>query len=258
MARTSLRQRIETLERHQLTLEPFPGDSPQLDEDALAIYTSEAYLCGRVKPDYQDIESTAIYARGRAVRNALYGPIIPVHLDPHIQRYTRASGEFELAFGREPKEGDILCYETVAQMHSSEVYSRHFGALLDAWHRQLPHLPCPLKFEDGRLLRHLASEKRGEDGKWEEDPSIRPECRWLEIPQVIANSPISQESEASATISAIASIVFVGVVEGKYQCRPATEEELQRAETQPPVERPPFFRYGWQRFQDVLVDVMGV
>ena len=167
MARTSLRCRIEALERQQFGLEPCPNYSVQLDEDALAIYSSEPYLSGRVKPDYQDIESTAIYARGKALRDALYGPIIPVHQDPHIQRYTRASGEFELAFGREPIPGDMLRYEDIARMHSSEVYSRHFSGLVDAWQRQLPHLACPLNSRtDGCSgISAPKGEARTENGK---------------------------------------------------------------------------------------------
>jgi hypothetical protein len=80
------------------------------------------------------------YLRGQELRDALYGPIIPATLDEHLKRYTRASGEFELAFGREPKAGDILRLEHVARVHSSENYSREFGRVIEAWQRQLPQL----------------------------------------------------------------------------------------------------------------------
>src|SRR5271157_4536084 len=97
----------------------------------------------------------------------------------HLKRYTRASGEFELAFGREPKPGDILRYKHVAQMHSPGIHADHFGKIIAAWERQLPHLTCPLKFEEWRLLRRLKPEKRGDESKWEEDITIQPEVRWV-------------------------------------------------------------------------------
>ncbi len=76
------------------------------------------YVDATMAPSCHDIEATAAYKRGRELRNVLYGPIIPAHLDEHIKRYTRASGEFELVFGREPKAGDMLRYEEVLVMHS--------------------------------------------------------------------------------------------------------------------------------------------
>jgi hypothetical protein len=75
---------------------------------------------------------TATYLRGRELRDALYGPITPATLDEHLKRYTRASGEFELAFGREPMAGDILHYEHLKLMHSAQNYSREFGRVIEA------------------------------------------------------------------------------------------------------------------------------
>src|ERR1019366_7808747 len=128
-------------------------------------------------------ENLSLCLVGSELRDALYGPIIPAHLDKHIKRYTRASGEFELVFGREPKAGDILRYEHLALMHSSENYARQLGRMIEAWQRQLPHLACPLKFEDGRLFRRLAPQSRGAKPKWEEDIRIQPDVRWLKIPE---------------------------------------------------------------------------
>ena len=126
----TLKGRIEGLERLQLS--PRPVFSRQFDDDALAIYNCKAYLNARMEPSYRDVEATAIYARGQALRDRLHGPIIPCHRDAHHKRYTRASGEFELAFGREPNEGDILRCQHVALMHSPENYSIHFGKLIEA------------------------------------------------------------------------------------------------------------------------------
>jgi hypothetical protein len=72
-----------------------------------------------------------------------------------------ASGEFELLFGREPAAGDILRYSDVAFAHSQELNEITFGLQIEAWKRQLPHLPCPLRFEDGRLFQRRRASRSG-------------------------------------------------------------------------------------------------
>lgn len=215
--KTNLKRRVEALERGRFSRRLRP--SAQFDKDALAIYTGTAYVDATVDPDYHEVTPTAVYARGQALRNALYGPIVPAYLDPHIKRYTRASGEFELAFGREPKAGDILSDQHVILMHNPEVYAKHFGQPNEAWQRQLPHLTCPLKFEEGRLFRRLKPTRGGQQGEWEEDYKIQPLERWLTIPEVLSNT----DFEAGLTIPGV---VFVGVVGAKHQCRPATRGGL--------------------------------
>jgi hypothetical protein len=243
----NLKRRVEELERQ---LAQRPGYSIQFDEDALAIYNSMSYLDATLAPTYDDVEPKPVYTRGKELRDARYGPIIPAHLDGHIKRYSRASGEFELAFGREPKAGDMLRFEDVLVMHSTENYTRQLGRMIEAWQRQLPHLTCPLKFEDGRLFRRLTPERRGAESKWEEDIRIQPAVRWLKIPEVIANT----DFESMLTTSAL---VFLGVAEVKHQCRPATEEDLVRTETESPIKEPTGFMFSNQRFCEVLVEVMG-
>jgi len=184
------------------------------------------------------------------LRDALYGPIIPADLDEHLKRYTRASGEFELAFGREPKVGDTLHFEHVAQLHKSENYSREFGRVSEAWQRQLPQLTCPLKFEDGRLFRRLRPNRLGETPAWEEDLRIQPEERWLSIREVLS----STDFEKMTTISAVA---FLGVVGVKHQCRPVTEEDFREEVTELPTKEPTVFMFGQQRIKEILVEVMG-
>ncbi len=245
---TNLKRRVEDLERREVA--PRPGHLTQFDEDALAIYNSTLYVDATMAPSYHDIEATAAYKRGRELRNVLYGPIIPAYLDEHIKRYTRASGEFELAFGREPKAGDMLRYEEVLVMHSIENYARHLGRMIAAWQRQLPYLTCPLKFEDGRLYRRLTPERMGGEPKWEEDIRIQPDVRWLNIPEVNANTDFE-------TMSTISALVFLGVAEVKHQCRPATEEDLVRTEAEPPIKEPTGFTFGNQRFCEFLVEVFG-
>jgi hypothetical protein len=248
VARGTLLKRLERAEEFAKALSPIQL-SP-FDEDALAIYGAMSYLDAMMEPSYPEVQPTAAYARGQELRDALYGPIIPAYLDEHLKRYTRASGEFELAFGREPKLGDILHFDHVARMHSSENYSREFGRVIEAWQRQFPQLTCPLKFEDRRLFRRLRSNSLGEVPTWEEDLRIQPEERWLSIREVL----LSTDFEAMVTISAL---VFLGVVGVKHQCRPVTKEDLRRAETELHTQEPTGFMFGQQRFKEMLVEVMG-
>jgi hypothetical protein len=134
-------------------------------------------------------------------------------------------------------------------MHSSENYSREFGRIIEAWQRQLPQLTCPLKFEDGRLFRRLCPNRRGEMPTWEEDVRIQPQERWLSIFEVLLNSDL----EAMLIVSAVA---FQGVVGAKHQCRPATEEDLQRPIVGA-IKEPTGFSLGQQRFCELLVEVFG-
>jgi hypothetical protein len=247
MPRQALLKRLEKAEVAAKELSPLQL-SP-FDEDALSIYRAMAYLDATLSPTYHDVEPTPAYLRGQELRNALYGPIIPAHHNDHLKRYTRASGEFELAFGREPKAGDMLCYEHVAQMHSSENYSRQFGRVIEAWQRQLPHLTCPLKFEDGRLFRRLCPRSRDAIPTWEEDVRIQPEERWLSIGQVLLNSNFE-------TMLIVSAIVFQGVVDVKHQCRPATAEDLQRPMVGA-IKEPTGFSLGEQRYCELLVEVFG-
>jgi hypothetical protein len=247
MARQALLKRLEKAEVAAKELSPI--HLSQFDEDALSIYSAMSYLDATLSPTYHDVEPTAAYVRGQELRDAIYGPIIPAHQNEHLKRYTRASGEFELAFGREPRIGDILCYEHLAWMHSSENYSRIFGRLIAAWQRQLPRLTCPLKFEDGKLFRRISPNRRGEMPTWEEDVRIQPEERWLSIREVLLNT----DFEAMSTPSAI---VFLGVVGVKHQCRSLTEEDLLQPETET-VKEPTEFLLGQQRFYELLVEVMG-
>jgi hypothetical protein len=248
MALGTLLKRLEKAEESAKALSPI--HLSLFDEDALAIYGVMSYLDATMEPSYSEVQPTAAYVRGQEIRDALYGPIIPACLDEHLKRYTRASGEFELAFGREPKAGDILHFEHIVRMHSSENYSREFGRVIEAWQRQLPQLTCPLKFEDGRLFRRLRPNRLGEAPTWEEDLRIQPEERWLSIREVLLNT----DSEAMLTISAV---MFLGVAGTKHGCRPLTEEEFRKTETEVPTQEPTGFKFGQQRFKEMLVEVMG-
>ncbi len=251
----TLKRRVEELERLQLS--PGPRFTREFDDDALAIYLSEAYLDATMQPSYHDIESTALYDRGKALRDKLYGPIIPVHIDDHIKRYTRASGEFELAFGREPRQGDMLHCSHVAMMHSPANLSIHFARLIGAWQRQLPHLTCPLRFEDGRLFRRLRPTKRGEEAKWEEDAGVTWAERWWLMVDRWCMIPEGSKDRSATDGDPVYGVVFLGVLGAKHQCRPATPDQLQQMCSEPAIKKPTDFMFANQTFCDFLVDVMG-
>ena len=75
MAQRALLKRLEKAEEVAKALAPI--QLSQFDEDALAIYSSMAYLDATMAPTYDDVEPTAAYARGKELRDAFYGPIIP-------------------------------------------------------------------------------------------------------------------------------------------------------------------------------------
>jgi hypothetical protein len=66
----------------------------------------------------------------------------------------------------------MLRCEHVAIMHSPGLNSLRVGPIIEAWQRQLPHLTCPLKFENGRLFKRLTS------GNWAENLTIQPQAKW--------------------------------------------------------------------------------
>ena len=118
------------------------------------------------------------------------------------------------------------------------------------WQRQLPHLTCPLKFEEGHLLRRLRPERLGEISKWEEDVRIHAEERWVSIPEVLATADFD-------SMTAVSALVFLGVVGVKHKCRAMTEEEVLKAKVESPTKVPTGFAFGQQRFNELLVEVMG-
>src|SRR5947209_7717075 len=85
------------------------------DKDTLTIYHGVRCLLSprigwQAQPDWFSLSGNPIYEHGQALSFKLH-PIIPSHLDERGKRWTLASSEFELGFGREPEPGDILRYE---------------------------------------------------------------------------------------------------------------------------------------------------
>ena len=56
----------------------------------------------------------------------------------------------------------------------------------------------------------------------------------------------------------ILAVVFLGTVGAKHQCRPATDEELQRPAPELSIKEPTGFMFARQRFCEILVEVMGM
>ena len=73
----------------------------------------------------------------------------------------------------------------------------------------------------------------------------------MEIPEVLAQT----DFHSMQTISAV---VFIGVQDVKHECRPATDEELERPATESPLREPEDFVFTKQRLSDILLEVFGV
>jgi hypothetical protein len=177
---------------------------------------------------YDKIKSAGIYDRGRELHEKRYGPIVPAYLDSHLKRSTPASIEFEFVFDREPRAGEILRFEHVTTLHAPQANAYYFGEFIEAWHRQLSHLECPLRFEDGTLFKRLMPERRLQDARWEQDSSIGPEQKWWGI-ECEMNRRLGMSTLRAEEGLALA-LLGVSAVDGKHECRPATSEELKAPE----------------------------
>jgi len=92
---------------------PRNSEDRQRDDDAILLYSMAFELNGRTHPDWSTFSATSIAARGKELRDNIYGPIVPLHEDPTYSRRTDASGEFQRCFYREPRAGDLLRWEHV-------------------------------------------------------------------------------------------------------------------------------------------------
>jgi hypothetical protein len=192
-----------------------------------------------------------------------YGLIVPAYLDPHLKRSTLASIEFEFVFDREPTMGDILRFEHVATLHSPQANAYYFGEFIAAWCRQLPELECPLRFEDGVLLKRLMPGQRMQDARWKPDLSVEPDEKWLALER-----EMNQKLEVS-TLDADegSALTFLGMSaeDGRHRCRPATREEMMTPETDefkrlydPGVTHEQMSAKHWRvKTNEILINVFG-
>jgi hypothetical protein len=239
----NLRRRIELKEKKLGP--PVTIQATEADEDALQLYEMQFYLSGSVHPDGRDLMATPIGIRSREVHEQRYGPIVPVHLCPGWSEATTASREFRHCFYREPIAGDLMRWEHVRTMRGPELNEMIFGDMISAWGRQIPDLPCPLKFEEGSLF------KRQRNGDWLEEIDVSWIAHWWGVECDARGTPedwaygrlpsLWQEPDPNplGRMPSIPGVIFEGVVDGKHRCRPATNEELQQPETNE------FFRSLW-------------
>jgi hypothetical protein len=224
MANTRLKTRIEELERRQPAARACV--STQFDKDALELYPIQFELHGKTYPDHTVFEQTSIAIRGRELVHQICGPIIPVHKDPKWNQRTSASREFKCCFEREPVEGDLLRCEHIRVMRGAEMNEIKFSPQIEAWRRQLPHLPCPLKFEDGRLFR------RQRNGEWVEAVEVSWRAHWWGVecdaqgaPEAWAYGQYPEfwsepDPDPLGRMPSIRAVTFLGLIDGKWHAGP--------------------------------------
>src|ERR1022692_1594869 len=152
-----------------------PTEAQKEELDCRWLYVGRSYL--RDAEQVRLLENTQAYARGEAISRARSVPVVPSHLDPVSRRSTMASRAFERIHGREPTAGDVFRFA-----HVNEWLSRHPKGLdighaifIEAWQRQIPELPCPLKQENGLLFcRYDPASNNGVE--WEEAKEQYPDA----------------------------------------------------------------------------------
>jgi len=93
-----------------------------------------------------------------------------------------------MVHGREPKVGEILTYEDLEKAWPRERKLREMEVSLfcEAWGRRVPGLPCPLKWEGGKLFRRSAASQGRE---WVEYTGDYPRRNWACVEQEVLNIP---------------------------------------------------------------------
>ena len=232
-----------------------PTEAQKEESDCRWLYVGRWYLrdaeqvgpCRQrlLCPSSKDLENTQAYMRGEALSLARNVPVVPSHLDPVSRRSTMASRAFERIHGREPSAGDVFRFA-----HVNGWLSRHPKGLdighaifIEAWQRQIPELPCPLKQENGLLFcRYDPASNNGVE--WEEAKEQYPDAllmwSWTEE-EAFAHLGIKALCEIPHTEA----VVFLGVVDGKHRCRLATEDEItaDNRVVQPPEGSPWTWEY---------------
>lgn len=178
----------------------------QEDRDALVLYQEACYLTTSME-GHDRLEGTPVYARGQELSEAMYGPVVPAHLDPHFKRSTGASLTFEGLYGREPSAGDML-RQSDMERHRERYLSR-IKRFVEAWQRQITEAVCPLKIENGDLC---CCELQG---WWRKGMPWGLDDRWEDLAHELA--------VCRSDMQRIPAVVFLGVIDGQHRCRPATD-----------------------------------
>lgn len=189
--------------------------SPE-DEECLFLYGKGPSIHYRIA-GHEAFYASEAYRRGGEVRDRLYGPIIPTHLDPHAKRSTGASLYFELVHGREPVAGDVFRRSGLEARYSPErarAAIEKFGKL---WTKWIPGTVFPFKWEDGKPW-HLAHEPDRRCDEWVPGSvggEVDSAWRW------VAGCALWPEGEGRPNgrpeITATA-VRFLGIVGGKHRC----------------------------------------
>jgi hypothetical protein len=201
---------------------------PQLSRDEsdwLRLYCGAVYINTRMSVGGSHLEKTEAYARGREIWQRLTSHVIPAHRDPKLQRASRASITFEMTFRREPRADDILRLEHVQRLAMTG--ARHIEELIQAWKRQLPGVPCPLRVDGEVVFRKISNkmdirQPHPRDGfHWEEaaDFSAKEQWRAVEL-EAFAACGEGRQAVGLESSFACSAVVFLGVVDGKHRCRP--------------------------------------
>jgi len=202
------------------------------DMDARILYGGACYINARTSPSSSDLAVTDVYRRGKEVYLRQHGPPLLIHLDTHHLRLTSASLAFETVFKREPKAGDVLRFDQLREWQATHPGGLHIGIkwFIEAWERQLSETPCPLKQQDGRLF-HRLNTVYSKGIEWEEQVARPTESDWQQIEKEALNKSYGEMGgepwPPANTMPTIPAVTFMGVVDGKHRCRPATETEIQ-------------------------------
>ncbi len=161
------------------------------------------------------MERTPFYNRGSDVRDALYGPIIPSHLDPEYKRRTFASIKFEGIHGRVPQPGDILRYEEVAETYRGERIKAEVERVQGAWARRLPETPCPFRYEEGKMLIHQ------DNGTWKANWGDDVPTEWCCIEdEAFGRDHGCYLTKVIPELPTIEAVVFIESKDGKRRTKP--------------------------------------
>ena len=187
------------------------------DSDALTLYTARNWLSTQ---ELRPLEATAVYQRGKELHLRLFGTTGDEYDgdDPLWQRKDRTQRAFEFVFHRDPKPGDILRSSELIECWRSGVLA-DFSAIIAAWERSLPGLPCPLRVEDGRVLFRHNLAFTGQPPEWSESfASQAPHVWWSFIEEEVTGEACRYLNE-----SKIASVVRLGADRWK----PVEGEEIK-------------------------------
>lgn len=197
------------------------------DQDCYILYACTGHLRAGADPDYSWMATTEAYKRGSEIREALQGPIIPVHLDPEWSRKTMASITFLLLHGRHPLSGEVLHYSDVLQFWNPDCIRLEVEKIQGAWARRLSECTCPFRYEDGNMLI------RQEGGTWKPFDLFSPILRWRTIEnEALGRNTYCPHHEAAGSPyqPAIPAVVFSFSEGGKRRAVPLSHSDDSKVE----------------------------